>query len=67
MDIVVHGIYHNNKYRIKCSRCGCIYDCSEYDLHNYCGLGEKIYVNCPECNKWNNITKDKIKTSIRRA
>lgn len=68
MDIIKHGKYFNNNIRIKCWNCGCVFDCCEYDIHNYCGLGERKYVNCPECSRWNNIYHNHItKLNIKRG
>lgn len=64
MDVVKHGKYHINEYRMKCWNCGCVYDYAKTDLHNYCGLGEKIYVNCPECNRWNNKNKNGVRKPV---
>lgn len=54
MDIISHGKFHHNIYRLKCGKCGCIFDYSEYDRHGYAGIHrlDKQYVTCPECGKW---------------
>lgn len=64
MDIIVHGEYKRPKYRIKCHNCGCIFECSEYELHSFAGITEKIYVDCPECKRWNNLNKNGIKRPV---
>lgn len=53
MDVISHGKFHQNIYRMKCGKCGCIFDYSEYDRHSYAGIisTEKKYVTCPECGK----------------
>lgn len=61
MDIIKHGKYHNNEFRMKCWHCGCVFDYAKNDKHDYCGITEEVYVNCPECNRWCDERKCKMK------
>ena len=53
MDIIKHGKYNKQQYRIICERCGCVFTYSQHDRHGYDGIFRNEFVTCPECNKWN--------------
>ena len=53
MDIIKHGKYQIQKYKMKCYVCGCEFTYAESDIHGYDMLHKPLYVNCPECHKWN--------------
>lgn len=54
MDIIKHGKYHQQLYKIKCCYCDCEFSYAEGDRHGYAGIPRtaKMYVTCPECARW---------------
>ena len=53
MKIIKPGAYKAPTYRFTCSRCGCVYECSESELkleHSDGFYPGHAYTNCPTCD-----------------